>query len=151
MLRDRLQRPDAEAGVLLDGFPRTMEQAIALSEMLETLHRQIDGVLYVDVPDAALVERLSGRMICRECQTPFHKTANAFRVCPRGTCAGEHLYQRADDAPETVRARLKTFHHQSEPVIDYYRLLNLLATVPGSGTLDEVKRATLQAARQLAR
>ncbi|HEY7498308.1 MAG TPA: adenylate kinase [Vicinamibacterales bacterium] len=151
MLRERLERPDAQSGVLLDGFPRTMEQAIALSEMLETLHRQIDGVLYVDVPDEHLVERLSGRMICRECQTPFHTTANPFRACPRQTCAGEHLYQRADDAPETVRARLKTFHHQSEPVIDYYRLLNLLATVPGSGSLDEVKLATLRAARNLAR
>jgi adenylate kinase len=151
MLRERLQRSDAQAGVLLDGFPRTMEQAIALSEMLETLKRQIDGVLYVEVADEDLVERLSGRMICRECQTPFHRTANAFRSCPRRMCSGEHLYQRTDDAPETVRARLKTFHHQSEPVIDYYRLLNLLATVPGSGTLEEVKHATLQAAKRIAR
>lgn len=151
MLRERLQRPDASAGVLLDGFPRTMEQAIALSEMLQTLDRQIDGVLYVEVPDESLIDRLSGRLICRECQTPFHRTANPFRACPRGTCAGEHLYQRADDAPDTVRARLATFHHQSEPVIDYYRLLNLLATIPGRGSVDEVKRATLEAARNLAK
>jgi len=150
MLHERLQRPDANGGVLLDGFPRTMEQAIALSAMLATLGRQIDGVLYVDVPDEILVDRLSGRLICRECQTPFHRTANPFRSCPRGTCTGEHLYQRADDTPETVRARLKTFHHQSEPVIDYYRLLNLLAAVPGDGSVDEVKRASLEAARTLA-
>jgi adenylate kinase len=151
MLRERLQRPDASAGVLLDGFHRTMEQAIALSEMLETLSRQIDGVLYVEVPDESLVDRLSGRLICRDCQTPFHKTANPFRACPRGTCAGEHLYQRTDDAPETVRARLTTFHRQSEPVIDYYRLLNLLATISGGGSVDEVKQATLVAARDLAK
>ena len=151
MLRERLQRPDASAGVLLDGFPRTMEQAIALSEMLETLSRQIDGVLYVEVPDESLVDRLSGRLICRDCQTPFHKTANPFRACPRGTCTGEHLYQRTDDAPETVRARLTTFHRQSEPVIDYYRLLNLLATISGGGSVDEVKHATLVAARDLAK
>jgi adenylate kinase len=150
MLRERLQRPDAAAGVLLDGFPRTMEQAIALSEMLGTLNRQIDAVLYVDVPDEALVERLSGRLICRECQAPFHVTANPFRVCPRGTCKGEHLYQRADDAPETVRARLATFHRQSEPVIDYYRLLNLLATVPGTGPVEQVRRAALAAIRNTA-
>ena len=150
MLRERLQRPDATGGVLLDGFPRTMEQAIALSEMLGTLHRQIDGVLYVDVPDEALVERLSGRLICRECQTPFHTSANPFRTCPRGTCTGEHLYQRADDAPETVRARLATFHRQSEPVIDYYRLLNLLATVPGTGPVEEVRQAALTAVRNTA-
>lgn len=151
MLRERLQGPDARAGVLLDGFPRTMEQAIALSEMLQTLNRQIDGVLYVEVADESLVERLSGRLICRECQTPFHSTANPFRACPRGACTGEHLYQRTDDAPETVRARLTTFHHQSEPVIDYYRLLNLLVTIPGGGSVDAVKQASLKAARDLAK
>ena len=151
MLRERLQRPDARAGVLLDGFPRTMEQAIALSEMLQTLNRQIDGVLYVDVPDESLVDRLSGRLICRECQSPFHRTANPFRACPRGACAGEHLYQRTDDAPETVRARLTTFHHQSEPVIDYYRLINLLVTIAGRGSVDQVRQASLAAARALAK
>jgi adenylate kinase len=151
MLRERLQRPDARAGVLLDGFPRTMEQAIALSEMMETLKRHVDGVLYVEVPDETLVERLSGRLICRECQAPFHKVTNPFGICPLGKCRGEHLYQRADDEPETVRVRLATFHRQSEPVIDYYRLLNLLATVPAYGTVEEVKRAALDAARGLVR
>ena len=151
MLRERLQRPDAQAGVLLDGFPRTMEQAIALSEMLESLNRQIDGVLYVEVQDEKLVERLSGRLICRECQAPFHRITNQFRECPLKKCTGEHLYQRADDAPETVRARLATFHRQSEPVIDYYRLLNLLTTVDADGTVEEVKQATLAAARGLTR
>jgi adenylate kinase len=150
MLRERLQEPDANAGVLLDGFPRTMEQAIALSAMLDTLNRQIDGVLYVEVADEVLVDRLSGRLICRECQTPFHRTANPFTSCPRNACAGEHLYQRPDDSPDTVRARLVTYHRQSEPVIDYYRLLNLLVTIPGSGSVDEVKRATLEAASGLA-
>ena len=151
MLRERLQQPDAAAGVLLDGFPRTMEQAIALSAMLETLNREIDAVFYVEVADDILVDRLSGRLICRECQTPFHRTANPFISCPKHACSGEHLYQRADDSPDTVRARLVTFHRQSEPVIDYYRLLNLLVTIPGSGSVDEVKRATLQAARELAK
>ena len=149
MLRERLERPDAAGGVLLDGFPRTMEQAIALSAMLDTLGRQIDGAIYVEVPDDVLVERLSGRLICRECQVPFHRTANPFRTCPHGKCHGEHLYQRADDSPDTVRARLVTFYRQSEPVIDYYRLLKLLVTVPGAGSLAEVQRATLEAARQV--
>jgi adenylate kinase family enzyme len=69
MLRERLERGDAKGGVLLDGFPRTMEQAIALSEMMGSLNGQIDGVLYVDVPDENLIDRLSGRLICRKCQT----------------------------------------------------------------------------------
>jgi adenylate kinase len=148
MLRERVVQPDAVAGVLLDGFPRTMEQAIALSAMLADLGRRIDAVLYVDVPDDELVARLSGRLICRECQAPFHRTTNPFRTCPQGRCAGEHLYQRADDAPETVRARLVTFHRQTEPVIDYYRLIGLLVSVPGVGSVEAVQRATLEALKE---
>ena len=110
-----------------------MEQAIALNEMMAGLGRNIDAVLYVEVPDEELITRLSGRLICRECQVPFHVTANPFRVCPFGRCTGEHLYQRTDDAPDTVRARLVTYHKQTAPVIDYYRLIKLLITVPGAG------------------
>jgi adenylate kinase len=149
MLRERVSQPDAINGVLLDGFPRTMEQAIALNEMMATLGREISAVLYVEVPDEELVARLSGRVICRECQVPFHLTANPFRTCPFHRCHGEHLYQRADDNPETVRARLVTFHRQTAPVIDYYRLINLLVTVPGHGSVEEVKRATLEAVRKI--
>lgn len=149
MLRERVSQPDAVNGVLLDGFPRTMEQAIALNEMMATLGREISAVLYVEVPDEELVARLSGRVICRECQVPFHRTANPFRTCPFHRCHGEHLYQRADDKPETVRARLVTFHRQTAPVIDYYRLINLLVTVPGHGSVEEVKRATLEAVRKI--
>ena len=151
MLRDRICQPDASHGVLLDGFPRTMEQAIALNEMMSGLGRDIDAVLYVEVPDEDLVERLSGRLVCRDCQVPFHRTANPFRTCPYSRCNGEHLYQRADDTPDTVRARLATYHRQTSPVIDYYRLINLLVTVPGNGAVDDVKRATLDAVRRLAK
>ena len=147
MLRERVSQPDAVSGVLLDGFPRTMEQAIALNALMVELGRQIDAVLYVEVPDEVLVARLSGRLICVECQVPFHRTANPFRQCPHGRCAGEHLRQRADDAPDTVRARLVTFHRQTAPVIDYYRLINLLVTVPGDGPVEDVKRAALDAIR----
>jgi len=149
MLRDRICQPDAARGVLLDGFPRTMEQAIALNEMMSDLGRNLDAVLYVEVPDEELVERLSGRLVCRECQVPFHRTANPFRTCPSSRCGGEQLYQRADDTPDTVRARLVTYHRQTAPVIDYYRLINLLVTVRGNGAVDEVKRATLDAVKRL--
>ena len=150
MLRERVGQPDTAAGVLLDGFPRTMEQAIALNEMLSGLGREIRAVIYVEVPDDDLIARLSGRLICRECQVPFHVTANPFRACPTGRCQGEHLYQRADDNPDTVRARLVTYHSQTAPVIDYYRLIKLLVTIPGQGPVDEVKAATLAAVRKLA-
>jgi adenylate kinase len=149
MLRERVSQPGTEGGVIFDGFPRTMEQAIALNEMMVSLGRRIDTVLHVEVPDDELVARLSGRLICRECQVPFHRTANPFRECPHGRCAGEHLYQRADDTLETVRARLVTYHRQTEPVIDYYYLIKLLVTILGDGPIEDVKRATLEAIRNL--
>lgn len=149
MLRERVARPDTSNGVLLDGFPRTMEQTIALNDMMASLGREIDAVLYVEVPDETLVARLSGRVICRECQLPFHLTSNPFRTCPHGRCHGEHLYQRTDDAADTVRARLATYHRQTEPVVDYYGLLNLLIVIPGSGSVEDVKQATLDAVRRV--
>jgi adenylate kinase len=148
MLRERVSGETGRSS-LLDGFPRTMEQAIALNAMMMELGRALDAVLYVDVPDDVLVGRLSERLICRECQVPFHRTAKPFRVCPAGRCNGEHLYQRPDDAPDTVRARLATYHRQTAPVIDYYRLIKLLITVPGDGPIDEVTRATLDAVHHL--
>jgi adenylate kinase len=151
MLRERISQPDTGKGVLLDGFPRTMEQAIALNAMMADLGRSIDAVLYVEVPDEELIARLSGRLICRECQVPFHVTANPLRACPTGRCHGEHLYQRADDNPETVKARLVTYHTQTAPVIDYYRLIKLLLTVPGTGAVDDVRRATHAALRGLSK
>jgi adenylate kinase len=149
MLRERVSQSDTANGILLDGFPRTMEQTIALNQMMAGLGRAIDAVLYVEVSDDALVERLSGRLVCRECQVPFHRTANPFRMCPQGRCQGEHLDQRADDNPDTVRARLATYHRQTEPVIDYYGLLNLLITIPGEGSPEDVKRATVEAVRSI--
>jgi adenylate kinase len=149
MLRERVGQPDAARGVLLDGFPRTMEQAIALTDMMAGLGREIDAAVHIDVPDEKIVERLSGRLVCRECQVPFHRTANPFRTCPEGRCHGEHLYQREDDAPDTVRARLATYHRQTAPVIDYYGLINLLITVPGDRPLEEVTRAVLDLVRRL--
>ena len=149
MMRERVSRPDTAKGVLLDGFPRTIDQAVALNEMMAGLGRGIDAVLYVEVPDEELIARLSGRLICHECQVPFHVTANPFRVCPTGRCHGEHLYQRTDDAPDTVRARLVTYHTQTAPLIDHYASIKLLITVPGQGPVDEIKSATLAALRRI--
>lgn len=147
MLRERLQRPDVDNGVILDGFPRTLPQAEALTEMMAELGRGVDLVLNIDVPDEELVERLSGRWICRECQVPFHKLFNPFKKCPLEKCQGEFLYQREDDKPETVRARLRTFHRQTAPLIDYYRERGLLAKVLGQGGVEAVTEACLEAIR----
>ncbi len=150
MLRVRLQEPDVAEGVILDGFPRTLAQGEALSRMLKDLGRALTAVLYIEVGDEELVDRLSGRFICRECQAPFHKIFNPFQSCPHNKCQGEFLYQRDDDKPETVRARLKTFEAQTAPLIDYYRNQGLLVTVPGEGSVEEVTAAVLAAAQAVA-
>ncbi len=149
MVRERLQRPDVKNGVIFDGFPRTQPQAQALSEMLDELGEKIDGVLYIDVSDDEIVRRLSGRLICKECQTPFHQIFNPFKTCPDDKCQGEYLYQRDDDKPETVRARLKVYHEQTAPLIEYYQKAGLLVTVTGEGSIEEVKDAVLAAAQGL--
>ena len=140
MLRERWQRPDVASGVILDGFPRTLAQAQALDELLGSLGRKLDRVLYLDVSDEELVNRLSSRVVCKECQRPFHLIFNPFEICPESRCKGEFLYQRSDDKPETVAARLGTFHEQTRPLIDYFGKRNLLEKIDGQGSLDEVTR-----------
>jgi adenylate kinase len=138
MVEERLARADASGGFLLDGFPRTLPQARALAEMLQQLNHPLAGVLCIQVSDQSLVERLSGRWICRVCQTPFHLLFNPPvrpGVCDK--CGGE-LYQRDDDKPDTVRARLRTFHKQTEPLIEYYQQNGLLWEIDGEGEVTAV-------------
>ena len=151
MVRERLARPDTANGVVFDGFPRTPAQAEALNDILAGLNRHLDGVLYIKVSDEEIVSRLSGRLICRECQTPFHKIYNPFKSCPFDKCHGEYLYQRDDDKEETIRARLETFHQQTAPLIDYYREAGLLAAIDGKGELGEVSARVLSAAESSAK
>lgn len=149
MVEERISRPDAQPGFILDGFPRTLPQAEALTQMMTDLNRRLDGALYIKVSDDEIVRRLSGRLICRNCQTPYHKIFNPPEkegVCD--LCGGE-LYQRDDDNPETVRARLNTFHKQTAPVIGYYRGAGLLIEIEGEGEVSEVTNRILTAARNL--
>ncbi len=147
MLEERMQRPDVRQGVILDGFPRTEAQARALDDMLARISQSVDAVIYLKVSDEELVNRLSNRLICKECQRPFHEIFNPFKTCPESRCHGEFLYQREDDKPETVRARLATFHSQTKPLIDYYEAKHLLRPVDGTGPLEEVTERLKAAAR----
>lgn len=144
MVRDRLERPDCDNGVILDGFPRTIPQAEALSEMLQEMGRKLDGVLSIDVSEDDLVRRLSGRRICRDCQTPYHvdfSPPEQEGICEN--CGGE-LYQRDDDQPATVRNRLKVYFEQTAPLIEYYREAGLLREIDGQGDIATVNRALLE-------
>jgi len=149
MLRERLQRSDVTAGVILDGFPRTLAQVQALDEMLESLGRSLNRVVFLEVADEELVSRLSNRVICRECQRPFHRIFNPFQTCPESRCQGEFLYQRDDDKPETVRARLETFHAQTRPLIDHFEERDLLDRIDGLGSLDDVTSRIEEVASKL--
>ena len=136
MVRERLAMDDCKAGYLLDGFPRTVEQAIALDEISAP-----DAVVDIDVPDERLLSRLTGRRICGKCHGTFHISKLADpNTCP--VCGGQ-VYQRSDDQPETIATRLKAYHESTEPLIGYYTGLGKLRRVNGDNQLEEVFKAIL--------
>jgi len=145
MIQDRLQKPDVEDGILFDGFPRTIPQAEALEKLLAEFNRKIDVVINLSVSEDEIVRRLSGRLICRECQIPFHREFNPFKECPLGKCNGEFLYQREDDKPETVRERLEVFNRQTAPLIAFFQERGNLITVSGEGTLESINNRIIDA------
>jgi len=152
IIGERLAQPDAAQGFMLDGFPRTLEQARALDDMLVAAGRALGVVLMIEVPEEELVQRLSGRRACRCCGKGFNVIFDPPRaegVCD--ACGGE-LFQRDDDHEETVRNRLAVYRRQTEPLVGYYADEGILATVSGGGRMpDEVyadAHSILQRARQ---
>jgi adenylate kinase len=143
MVRSRLEEPDTIKGVVFDGFPRTITQAEALEEILREKGQSIDAVLNILVREEEIVRRLSGRLICGSCQHPFHKEFTPFEKCPYEKCQGEFIYQREDDKPETVRARLRVFHERTAPLIEYYDEKGQLVNIDGEGTVEQVAAAIL--------
>ena len=136
MVKERLSMDDARNGYLLDGFPRTVDQAIALDEISAP-----DAVVDIDVPDERLLSRLTGRRICGKCHGTFHVSKlTDEHTCP--ICGGE-LYQRSDDHPDTISTRLKAYHASTEPLIGYYKGLGKLRRVNGDSQLEEVFKAIL--------
>ena len=138
MVMDRLSRPDCAGGALLDGFPRTIAQAEALDQALADRGHRISLVPNIVVPDDVLVERVSGRRLCRTCGEAYHVKFNPPKQ--RGVCDtdGGELYQRDDDNAETVRQRLKVYWDQTSPLIDYYRRQGVLVEVDGDQPIDAV-------------
>ena len=143
MVLERIDQPDCASGCLFDGFPRTSEQARILDQALKKRGEAIDKAIYIEVSDDELVQRLSGRWLCRNCQTPYH-IANSPPGTP-GKCdrCGGDLYQRPDDREETVRERLKVFLVQTVPVLDYYEKQGKLVKVNGSSGALVVAREIL--------
>ena len=138
MIRERINLPDCAAGLILDGFPRTIPQAQALDALFAERGGRVDRVLYVKVPSERLIERLAGRWFCRVCQTPYHVVYNAPRVAGVGDREGGELIQRADDRPEAVANRLQVYFDQTSPLIDYYTQRGLLSTINGEQDIEKV-------------
>ncbi|MGK0552531.1 adenylate kinase [Enterococcus faecalis] len=139
IVKERLAQPDTGKGFLLDGFPRTLEQAQALDTMLKELNKNIDAVIDIHVEDDVLIERLAGRFICRTCGATYHKLFNPPKVegtCDR--CGGHEFYQREDDKPETVKNRLAVNIANSAPILDFYKNQGLLHTIDGNREIDAV-------------
>ncbi len=139
MVKERLNEQDAVNGFLLDGFPRTVAQAESLDSMLKELRKSIDHVIYVAVDEVKLVERLTGRRVCRSCGATYHLKFNppkVMGVCDR--CGGE-LYQRDDDKEDTVVKRLEVNKKEQEPLIKYYQEKNLLRKINGDQEILEVE------------
>ncbi len=138
IVRDRLSESDCKSGFLLDGFPRTVDQAKALDEILTSLDSKIDYVINIDVDLDILKERLTGRRICRSCGATYHMLFNPPKV--DGTCdkCGGELYQRKDDNEETVGNRLDVYVSQTKPLLDYYSLAGNLVNINGQQSIDLV-------------
>lgn len=138
IVKERLSQNDVKDGFLLDGFPRTVEQAESLKNIMTELGSQIDQTIYVEVPEEELMNRLTGRRICETCGATYHLVFNPPKT--EGICDldGGKLYQREDDNPETVQNRLEVNIKQTAPLLDFYKGLGVLATVDGSKDIEEV-------------
>jgi adenylate kinase len=150
IVRERLSKDDCKKGFLLDGFPRTVPQAEALENILTDLERKIDYVINIDVDKNILMERLTGRRICKSCGATYHLIFNPPAqegVCDR--CGGE-LYQRADDNAETVQNRLEVNIKQAQPLLDFYEEKGYLRTLDGQRDISVVFAEIKQLLRGLA-
>ena len=141
MIAARIAEPDCANGFILDGFPRTVPQAEALDKMLAARGQALDSVILIEVDEAALIDRLSGRFNCAECGASYHHLHHRPRV--EGKCDGcgsTKLIQRADDQLEAVKNRLTVYRNQTAPILPYYRDRGILHTVDGMADIDEVTK-----------
>jgi len=145
MILERINQPDCTSGCLLDGFPRTLHQAKVLDKALNEQGKSIDKAIYIEVPNEELVKRLSGRWLCRTCQTPCNMTSSPPKTPGKCDKCGGELYQRSDDREETVKDRLNIFFAQTVPILGYYKKQNKLIRVNGNLGMQGVAREIISA------
>lgn len=145
---DRLKQSDCANGYILDGFPRTIPQAEALDNALKIIEEKVDFAINVEVPDSYIVERMSGRRACLNCGATYHVVNIPTKVDGICDVCGSEIVLRDDDKPETVLKRLKVYHEQTQPLIDYYSKQNLLIDVDGTKDMSEVFQAIIMVLEQ---
>ena len=138
IVRDRLKEPDAQKGYILDGFPRTVPQAEELDKALAGMGTPLDRVLSIEVPEAELVKRLSGRRTCRSCQAGYHVMFKPSKVEGKCDSCGGELYQRDDDKEDAIKNRLKVYEASTAPLIGYYNGKGKLRSVDGVGGMKDI-------------
>jgi adenylate kinase len=145
MILERINQSDCASGCLFDGFPRTLHQAKVLDKALKEQGKTIDKAIYIEVPNEELVKRLSGRWLCRTCQTPYHIINSPPKTPGKCDKCGGKLYQRSDDREETVKDRLGVFFAQTIPILDYYKKQGKLIRVNGNLGMQGVAREIISA------
>ncbi len=145
MVEERMKQPDTKKGFILDGFPRTIPQAQSLDKMLDQLKMKVDAVVEVEVPDAEVVRRISGRRTCQNCSAMYHVEFNKPKVAGKCDKCGGELYQRDDDQEDVIKSRLKVYHDQTAPLVEYYGKKGLVKNVAGQGSIDEIFHKIKQA------
>ncbi len=145
MVMERLDAPDCENGVILDGFPRNLPQAEALDSALDEQGKEIDKVIYIKVSAGELIKRLSARWLCRQCQAVYNMINSPPGVAGKCDRCGGELYQRPDDKPETVKKRLDVYFAETAPLIDHYRRQGKLKEIEGEGSVAEVTQRIVSA------
>ena len=149
IVKERISEDDAKKGFLLDGFPRTIDQAESLSQIMSELDREIDAVINIEVPEEELMNRLTGRRICEKCGTTYHLVFNPPKVDGICDIDGGKLYQREDDNPETVSNRLSVNVKQSKPILEYYDEKGVLKNIDGAKDIVEVTKDVIDILDQL--
>jgi adenylate kinase len=145
LIDDRLRKSDARTGFILDGFPRTVPQAETLAKMIEARGQKLDRVVAIIVPDEEIIKRISGRRTCRNCGAMYHVIFDPPRNMNLCNSCNSELYQREDDAEDTVRMRLQVYAASTRPLLEHYERLGLLSQIEGIGRPEEIEQRILSA------